>query len=192
MEFFHKHTQVPPERGDLLISEPFLPDPNFERSVVYLCEHDDNGSFGFVLNQKSQVNLDEVIEEVNEAKAPVFVGGPVERNTLHYLHRSEQLGDDSKEIMNGIMWGVNFENLLYSVNTKIIDLSDIKFFVGYSGWSPGQLEEELKANSWIVYKSAGKELVFDTDSKELWKIAMNDLGGKYKMMSNYPSDPRLN
>ena len=192
MDYFHTHTNFKPERGDLLISEPFLPDPNFERSVVYLCEHDENGSFGFVLNQVSQVTLEEVIEEVEHSDAPVYVGGPVERNTMHFLHRSDLLKEDSKEICNGIMWGVNFENLLTLINTYQMDFDDIKFFVGYSGWSPGQLEEELKSNSWIIYKSAEKDLVFDLSSKDLWKQAMSELGGKYRMMSNYPTDPRLN
>ena len=192
MDFFHTNKTDKPQRGDLLISEPFLPDPNFERSVVYLCEHDENGSFGFVLNQQSQVDLDQVIEEIPEAKTPVYIGGPVERNTLHFLHRTPELLDSSKEICNGIMWGANFDKLVHLIDTGQIDFNDIRFFVGYSGWSPGQLEEELQSNSWIVFRGALKEHVFDFDSKDLWKQVMNQLGGKYRMMSNYPTDPRLN
>ena len=191
-EYFHKGTNQKPERGDLLISEPFLPDPNFERSVVYLCEHDENGSFGFVLNHQSEVQLQDVLEEIDSAAAPLFVGGPVERNTLHFLHRSKDLTEGAKEIKNGVLWGVNFEELLSRINMHTLDYNDIKFFVGYSGWSPGQLEEEIKANSWIIYKSATAQQVFDVDSKDLWKHVLNELGGKYKVMSNYPSDPRLN
>ncbi len=191
-EYFHKNTNQKPERGDLLISEPFLPDPNFERSVVYLCEHDENGSFGFVLNHQSEVKLQDVLEEIESAEAPIFIGGPVERNTLHFLHRSEELNQGAKEIKNGVLWGVNFEDLLSRINMHTLDFEDIKFFVGYSGWSPGQLEEEINANSWIIYKSASAQQVFDVNSKDLWKHVLNELGGKYKVMSNYPSDPRLN
>ena len=192
MDYFATDQLIEPEKGDLLISEPYLPDPNFERTVILLCEHDENGSFGFVLNKPSNSGLSELIEEAEGFDSTVYVGGPVQQNTLHFLHKSPNKLASDKEIVNGVYWGVDFDNLLTSINTKVVDENDLKFFIGYSGWSEGQLLDELKAKSWIVYKKATPELVFDMNAEELWKEALQNMGGKYRVISNYPTDPRLN
>ncbi len=192
MDYFATDQLIEPEKGDLLISEPYLPDPNFERTVILLCEHDENGSFGFVLNKPSNSGLSELIEEAEGFDSTVYVGGPVQQNTLHFLHKSPNKLSSDKEIVNGVYWGVDFDNLLTSINTKVVDENDLKFFIGYSGWSEGQLLDELKAKSWIVYKKATPELVFDMNAEELWKEALQNMGGKYRVISNYPTDPRLN
>ncbi|WP_258099850.1 YqgE/AlgH family protein [Marinoscillum pacificum] len=192
MDYFATDQLIEPEKGDLLISEPYLPDPNFERTVILLCEHDENGSFGFVLNKPSNSGLSELIEEAEGFDSTVYVGGPVQQNTLHFLHKSPNKLASDKEIVNGVYWGVDFDNLLTSINTKVVDENDLKFFIGYSGWSDGQLLDELKAKSWIVYKKATPELVFDMNPEELWREALQNMGGKYRVISNYPTDPRLN
>lgn len=192
MDYFATDQLIEPERGDLLISEPYLSDPNFDRTVILLCEHDENGSFGFVLNKPAKSNLSELIEEVDGFDADVHVGGPVQQNTLHFLHRSPAKLSGDKEIINGIFWGIDFDGLLTSINTKMVSENDLKFFVGYSGWSEGQLMDELRAKTWIVYKKATPELVFETNAEELWKEALKNMGGKYRIISNYPTDPRLN
>lgn len=192
MDYFTTDQIVEPERGDLLISEPYLPDPNFERTVILLCEHDENGSFGFVLNKPSQATLPELIEEVDDFDPKVFMGGPVQQNTLHFLHKSHHTLEGDKKIVEGVYWGVDFDNLLLSINTMQVSKADLKFFVGYSGWSPGQLMDELKAKSWIVFKKASPDMVFEMNPDELWKEALKTMGGKFKVISNYPTDPRLN
>jgi len=192
MDYFTSDHIISPEKGDLLISEPYLPDPNFERTVILLCEHDENGSFGFVLNKPAQPSLAELVEEVGSFDAQVYIGGPVQQNTLHFLHRSPIHLKGDREILNKIYWGIDFENLLTALNTHQVGESDLKFFVGYSGWSPGQLMDELKAKSWIVLKNATPEMVFEVDANELWKEALKTKGGKFRVISNYPTDPRLN
>lgn len=192
MDYFATDNFIEPSRGDLLISEPYLPDPNFERTVILLCEHDHNGSFGFVLNKPTQNVLSELIKDVPQVKSPVFVGGPVQQNTLHFLHRSELVLDGDREVGKGIYWGIDFEGLMGMVDSFQISLEDVRFFIGYSGWSPGQLVDELKAKSWIVYKKASSDLVFDVPSDNLWKQVLENMGGKYRVISNYPIDPRLN
>lgn len=192
IDYFDIKNGVNPERGDLLISEPYLPDPNFERSVIYLCEHDDNGTFGFVLNKPSLLHFEDVVEEAEGFKELLMIGGPVEQQTLHFLHRNHELMESGKLIKNDIHWGGNFERLLSVVQNKMIDPTDFKFFIGYSGWSEGQLADELKAKSWIVYKGATASQVFDTDPDELWRSVLKEMGGTYRMFSNYPTDPRLN
>lgn len=192
IDYFDIRNIAPPERGDLLISEPYLPDPNFERSVIYLCEHDENGTFGFVLNKSSLLNFDEAVEQVDGFSEQLMIGGPVEQQTLHFLHRNHQVMESGKLIQNGIYWGGDFERLLSIIENRIIDPRDFKFFIGYSGWSEGQLMQEIDAKSWIVYKGATASQVFDTDPDDLWRTVLKEMGGKYKMFSNYPSDPRLN
>lgn len=191
MDFFSSDKLVVPQRGDLLISEPYLPDPNFERTVVYLCEHDSSGSFGFVLNKMAQVGVSDVVDEIN-FQTDLYIGGPVQQDTLHYIHRDMQLSESSNLISEGIFWGGNYDILLGRLNTKSINVNDIRFFLGYSGWSAGQLIQELKSKSWIVLKCATQEMIFEWDNQELWKECLKIMGGKYRLMSNYPKDPRLN
>ncbi len=174
-----------------MISEPFLPDPNFERTVVLLCEHNEDGSFGFVLNKPSQVKVNEIMEDLDELDATVFVGGPVQQNTLHFVHRSDKI-EGGTEITPGLFWGGNFDQLTFLGQEGLIDINNFRFFAGYSGWSEGQLEEELKANSWIVTPPASADLIFDSDVDSLWKTVLKQLGGRFHVYSNYPTDPRLN
>lgn len=185
-------SHIPLSKGDLLISEPFLPDPNFERSVILLCEHNEDGSIGFVLNKPMELQLKDVLEEVNGFEKVLYRGGPVQEDTLHFIHRFGTSLEGSEEIGNGIYWGGNFEQLLSMINTKQLNPTDFLFFVGYSGWSPGQLENELKEESWIVHKNASPFDVFDSSAPNLWRKVLNNMGGKYRMFSNYPIDPRLN
>ncbi len=192
MDFFTPDKIIEPSRGDLLISEPYLPDPNFERTVILICEHDENGTFGFVLNKKANVQLADVVEEVGSYEADLFVGGPVQQDTLHFIHRSDQLIESSNKIAENVYWGGSYEELLGLVNTRAIQATDVRFFVGYSGWSPGQLMDEMKAHSWIVFKQVTSEMIFDWDNQDLWKACLKSMGGKYKLISGYPKDPRLN
>lgn len=192
MDYFAPDYIIEPQRGDLLISEPYLPDPNFERTVVLLCEHDENGSFGFVLNKSAQTTLPDLIEEAEGFDANVYLGGPVQQNTLHFIHRGAVGLSGDKEIVNGIYWGIDFENLLTAINTKKVKKEDLRFFIGYSGWSPGQLLEEMKAKSWILYRGTNPSLAFDIRPEDLWKETLKQMGGKFKVISNYPTDPRLN
>ncbi len=192
MDYFQINKKFTPQKGDLLISEPYLPDPNFERTAILICEHDENGTFGFVLNKLTEYVFDEVMKIEGDFKESIFLGGPVQQDTLHFIHRVPELFDNKKEIIDGIYWGGEFERLLSLINTKEIDSNDFRFFIGYSGWEAGQLDEELKAKSWIVYQNTNTELIFDTPHDNIWKQILSEMGGKFKMFSNYPIDPNLN
>jgi putative transcriptional regulator len=191
MEFFKYRNKIEPERGRLLISEPFLPDPNFERTVVLLCEHNEEGSFGFVLNKPSILKVSEVMDELKNFEHDVFVGGPVQQDTLHFIHRDEDINDGTL-VHDNINWGGNFEKVLAMADTFQLQPGKIKFFLGYSGWSPGQLDEELEQDSWIVCDFISAELLFETDASEMWKKALDNMGGRFSVYSKYPVDPRLN
>jgi putative transcriptional regulator len=191
MEFFKYRNKIKPEKGRLLISEPFLPDPNFERTVVLLCEHNEEGSFGFVLNKPSILKVNEVMEDITGLDNLVYVGGPVQQDTLHFIHRNAVL-ENAVEIVDRIHWGGAFEKLMLLCETKQIISGDIRFFLGYSGWGPGQLESELDQDSWIVCDYITDQLLFDTGPEIMWRKALENMGGRFSMYSNYPVDPRLN
>lgn len=191
MEFFKYRNKIKPEKGRLLISEPFLPDPNFERTVVLLCEHNEKGSFGFVLNKPSILKVNEVMEDITELDNLVYIGGPVEQDTLHFIHRNAIL-TNAVEIVDNIYWGGAFGNLMLLCETHQITAKDIRFFLGYSGWGPGQLETELDQDSWIVCDFVIDQLLFDTGSEIMWRKALENMGGRFSVYSNYPVDPRLN
>ena len=189
--YFQYKNELNPAKGRLLISEPFLPDPNFERTVVLICEHNEEGSFGFVLNKKSKVYFDDIMEEVEGFKKDIYIGGPVQQDTLHFIHRSPSVVGGVK-IGEGIYWGGDFDQVMTMINTRQINDADFRFFVGYSGWGEGQLEQELEADSWIVSPEVNDALVFDLEAQDLWRTVLKQMGGRYNMYSNYPQDPRLN
>ncbi|TDH22995.1 YqgE/AlgH family protein [Segetibacter sp. 3557_3] len=177
--------------GDILISDPFLKDPNFMRSVVVICEHQPQGSFGFVLNKKYEQGLGDLIADIPDTNFPVYYGGPVQLDTVHFLHRLPGLITGGFEIADGIFWGGDFEEVTELLKEGKVNRNDIRFFIGYSGWSEGQLEEEMKTKSWITSK-ATEELIFSPDVNNTWKVALKQLGGEYQQMVNYPIDPQLN
>jgi len=182
---------IEPASGVLLIADPFLKDPNFMRTVVCLCEHQQEGSFGFVLNKKFEQTIDELITDLEGFKIPVYYGGPVQLDTIHFLHQYPDIIPDAVKVTDDIYWGGNFETVTALIKSDGIDLSKIKFFIGYSGWSEGQLADELKENSWIT-SSATRNLIFDTGFSEVWKESLRYLGGDYELLVNSPIDPQLN
>ena len=182
---------IEPGPGILLIADPFLKDPNFLRTVVFLCEHKAEGSFGFVLNRKYENTLDELIPELEGHTLPVYYGGPVQQDTIHFLHQYPDEIPGGVEVLKGVYWGGNFDSVVDLIKKGGIDAGRIRFFIGYSGWSEGQLEEERKEKSWLTVK-AKRKLVFHRHHEDIWKEALKELGGEYEMMINYPIDPQLN
>jgi putative transcriptional regulator len=179
-----------PEKGKLLISEPFLFDPNFNRTVILITEHNEDGTVGFVLNKNTTLLVQDVVENFPEIDAPLFVGGPVEPNRLNYIHTYSKLSE-SIEISDNLYWGGNFDELKLLIETNKISANDIRFFSGYSGWDKNQLIEEINEKSWIVAK-APIQKILHLEADKLWKKVMTGLGKKYEIMSNFPEDPSLN
>lgn len=191
MTFFNDGVKFDPKKGSLLISEPFLPDPNFERTVILLCEHNEQGSFGFVLNKPSLLRMNDVIQEMGSFSDILYVGGPVQQDTLHFIHRSPDI-EGGLKIAEGIYWGGNFETVAILLKQDLLKSDDFRFFLGYSGWGEGQLNDEIEQNSWIVSDLVTSTQIFETEPEILWKEVLKNMGGKFKMFSNYPTDPRLN
>jgi len=177
--------------GTLLISDPFLKDPNFLRSVVLICEHQQEGSFGFVLNKLYNQKLNELMSDLGNIDYPVYYGGPVQVDTLHFLHRRPDVITGGIQIIEDIYWGGSFDQVLSLLTEGLISKNDIRFFIGYSGWGEGQLENELTQKSWITHIGS-KKLIFHKNTALLWKDALLDMGGEYSILVNYPIDPQLN
>jgi putative transcriptional regulator len=182
---------ISPESGILLIADPFLKDPHFKRTVVFICEHQTAGSFGFVLNKKYRQTMDELVTSFEGFTIPVYYGGPVQLDTIHFLHQYPDLIPGSQEVIKGVYWGGDFDIVTKLVKNNEIDLNKIRFFLGYSGWSDGQLNDELKEKTWLTV-SATRKLVFHPSPDEVWKDSLKHLGGDYEMMINFPIDPQLN
>lgn len=194
LDFIKKYLyclMIEPASGTLLVANPHLNDPNFIRTVIFLCEHNAEGSFGFVLNRKLDYTIDELVPELGDFQMPVFEGGPVELHTLHFLHQYPEQIPGGIEVIKDVYWGGEFEKLIELINSRTIDTEKIRFFLGYSGWSEGQLTTEMEEKTWIV-SSATAKFLFTENEKELWKEVLKELGGAYELIINAPLDPRMN
>lgn len=183
--------ELNPSKGKLLVAEPsILNDKEFNRSVIYLTEHNKDGCIGFIINKPTDFVLNDLIPEIR-CNFPVFNGGPVEQENLYFIHRMPELIPNSIEIDKNIYWGGDFETLTNLLNDNLINVSDIRFFLGYSGWSVNQLDEELNESTWIVVKNRYPNLL-KVNSDDLWKNQLMAFGGEYQIWANAPQNPALN
>lgn len=177
-------------QGSLLVADPFLQEQPFKRSVVFLAEHSSDGSVGFVLNHPTSFTFNNVVEGFPDFPAPVYLGGPVESRILHFLHTIPEL-DGGYHIANDIYWGGNLAQLKTLMQDNTLQSSDIRFFIGYSGWGPQQLAGEIKRKSWIVAPST-PSAVFSTATTSLWAERLQSLGSEYALLVHAPAHPSFN
>ena len=178
--------------GTLLISAPMMQDPNFRRTVVLLCEHEPGeGTFGLTLNRELDVQLGDVLEDFAAYNPPLYLGGPVQRETLHYLHTRSNDIPGGVDLPGDVTWGGNFETVQQIVKGGDASFDDLRFFLGYAGWGPGQLEAELDDAAWITAPGA-TDLIFDTEPDALWRTVLRRMGGEYAVLANFPDAPRMN
>jgi putative transcriptional regulator len=177
--------------GSILIADPFLKDPNFLRTAIFLCEDETEGSFGLVLNRKVEYVIGDLMNDLEGCEFPVFYGGPVQQNTIHFLHNQPGLITGGKKITDEIYWGGEFDEVVSLLQRNALSQQNIRLFLGYSGWGANQLEAELKENTWLT-TYASPQLVFTNDINSIWKNALKQLGGKYEQLIHYPIDPQLN
>ena len=178
-------------KGKLLVAEPtILTDRSFNRSVILITEHDENGSVGFIFNKPTEYTLGDLFTEL-DSTLPVYFGGPVSENNLYFVHSVPELIPDSIEISNGVFWGGDFDAVMKLLKEDVLSKNDIRFFLGYSGWSSKQLEEELSVYSWVVIENNFQNL-FNINHNSFWKDEIKKFGGVYKIWANAPSNPSLN
>ena len=178
------------EIGNILIAEPFLQGKYFSRSVIFMVEHDEKGSIGFVLNKPMAYTTSDLVTELAGLEYPVYIGGPVEQNQLYYLHNHAAV-EDALHIVPGIYWGGDFSKLTRLLQEGKIQPGEVRFFAGYSGWDAGQLDRELDENSWMVGDITPARF-FEIPNDNLWEASMSGLGGRYRIWANFPKDPIMN
>jgi putative transcriptional regulator len=183
---------VAPQKGRILIAEPFLPGSYFNRSIVLLVAHSDKGAVGFILNKRIDYPVHEVIGEFPGFDANIYLGGPVSTDSVYFIH---SLGDripGSIHVKDDMYWGGDFEEIKHQIHQGLVRPEQIRFFLGYSGWDNGQLEEEIKENSWLVSEIDQSHVMESTSPKSMWVQAVRDLGGKYSLWEHFPENPSLN
>ena len=180
------------KKGCLLIAEPsIIGDLSFNRSVILLADHNDEGSVGFILNKPLKYKLRDLIPDIDSG-LKIYNGGPVEQDNLYFIHNVPELIPNSIEISNGIFWGGDFEVTKELINNREIKKKNIRFFLGYSGWETNQLAEELDDNSWIIVENDLQHKIISKNSQNFWKEKLNEIGGEYIYFSNSPENPTLN
>jgi len=186
-----KTNSLKPAKGRLLLSEPFMGDYYFGRSVILLAEHNEEGSVGVILNKPAIAGFNEVLKDFPEFDSPVYIGGPVETNSLFYIHTIGEQIEGSVEINSGLFWGGDIEAIKEMILLKMIKPNDIRFYIGYSGWGEDQLKSELERNSWLV-APADKDSIFNTDPLAMWNKFIEKMGNEYRYWTKFPIDPNMN
>lgn len=186
-----KTNNLNPAKGRLLLSEPFMGDYYFGRSVILLAEHNEEGSFGVILNKPTSAAFNDVLKDFPEFDAPVYIGGPVETNSLFYVHTLGEQIQGSVKIFNNMYWGGDIDAIKEMILLKMIQPEDIRFYVGYSGWGKDQLKSELKRNSWLV-TLAKKSIIFNADPQSMWNNVIDKMGDEYRHWNKFPIDPNMN
>lgn len=167
-------------------------DPNFKRTAVLLCEHsEEDGSIGFILNKKLDMRVDELIADFPEFDTRVFFGGPVQTDTIHYVHNMGDLLEESRKVADGVWWGGSFEKLKFLITSRLITPANIRFFVGYSGWQDGQLREEMGIGSWVL-ADMHPNYLFKSRPEVLWSQIMSNKGDAYTIIANIPDSVTYN
>lgn len=182
--------KLKPKTGRLLISEPNMDDANFQRSVLILAQHNQEETIGFILNQQTRFKINDLIENFPKFDAKIYIGGPVERNSLHFIHTLGNQIEGSVHITDNLYWSGNFQTLMLLISQGKVTSQQVRFFAGYSGWSPGQLDYELESDSWIVANS--NKINLDKNDKKLWRDCLKNMDREYAIWSNLPEDPSLN
>ncbi len=185
-----KSNGLKPEKGRALIAEPILPDVIFSRSVILIVDDYENKHTGFILNKESSVDLGSVIPAFEGKDFPLFLGGPVDTENVHFLHTYGSIIPDAIHVKDNIWWGGDFDAVIEMVEVNVLDQKKISFFLGYSSWTEGQLEDELEDDSWLVC-NVPDSFVF-SDPKELWKRSLTFVDKKYEIWRNFPENPELN
>ena len=192
LDFFKiEHNDILPDKGRVLVSEPFLQDEYFKRSVVLITEHNDEGTLGFVLNNPINYDASDILKDFPAIDAMVGIGGPVRTDTVHYIHSMGDQIPESVHVLGSVFWGGDFEMVRMLIEAGELDGKSIRFFVGFSSWYPGQLAREISENSWLVTTLDPKSVMTGKDN-QLWKKVLLNEERKYQMWTRYPEDSLMN
>ncbi|NWJ51152.1 MAG: YqgE/AlgH family protein [Bacteroidetes bacterium] len=175
-----------PASGNILLAEPGLQDFYFRQSVILLGEMDNEGAFGMIINKRTNIHFSDVVTDHVGFNPYIYLGGPVKSQNLFFIHRMATI-PGSKEISKGIYWGGDSDVLFKMLENELIDDSQVRFFLGYAGWTPKQLDAEIEQNSWQV-TTLTTDQIFNADQKHLWADEMLSINPNYKLWFNMPED----
>ncbi len=180
------------KNGVVLVAEPSLiGDMSFQKSVILVANHCNTGTIGFIMNKPTASTISDFIPDVTE-EYRIYNGGPVEQDNLYFVHSIPELIPNSVKIAENLYWGGSFEVVSELMIDRIIEPDDIKFFLGYSGWSFNQLETEISGNSWIVSAEENLRTLINDRIDCYWKDQMLTLGDRYSIWANAPENPEYN
>ena len=179
-------------KGRLLVSEPLSGDSFFSRSLVLITEHNEkDGSIGYILNKPTSYRLNDVLGSNYDYNPVIGFGGPVQPETLHFIHTFGEKLPGSMQVFDDLYWSGDFEIIKMMAEQNQLNDNNIRFFLGYSGWAPKQLNDELKKHYWLIEK-ADTNFVISSRDKDSWKSLLQNKGSIYKSWLNVPKNPNLN
>lgn len=180
--------------GTFLIASPTLRDSNFLRTVVLLCEHNERGSMGLIVNRPSEAKVADAVSGIEVPLPPeeqLFIGGPVQPEALLVLHRVAKPIPGEQPVCDGMALGGEMQALIQLIADPRGPDDRVRVYAGYAGWGAGQLDGELEAGGWITCSAAAR-FVFDVEPAQVWAEVLSSLGEEYAYLTRVPLDPRVN
>jgi len=174
--------------GTILIAKPFMEDKRFEKAIILIAEHNTNGTIGFMINRKNTININELIPEINPLQTTIREGGPVEKETLFFIHKSPELIKKSEKIRGDFFWSGDVTHLIKGLKEDKIYGNEIIFLNGYAGWDKHQLETEIEEGSWIIHEMNLQRLY----TKIEWSSILIEVNKEFEVWASAPSDFHLN
>jgi len=182
---------VLPKKGRILIAEPFLPGNYFNRAVILLVAFSKKGTVGFIINKQIDLQVQDYIEDFPDFNAQVYMGGPVSTDSIYFIHTRGDIIPGSIQVLDNLYWGGDFEELKKLIGLGLIQSNEVRFFLGYSGEAAGQLDREIKENSWLV-NNVDSTTVMRHLNMSSWVDFVKQVGKPYSLWVNYPENPSLN
>ena len=190
LDIFKIESKLKPKQGRVLIAEPFLPGDYFSRSTVLLVQCSEEGDVGFILNKPTDLMVKDLFKGFPDFDANAFLGGPVSNDKLFFLHTLGDKIPDSLPISGDLFWSGNFDHLTALISAGLVEEEEVRFFLGYAGWSAGQLAAEIADHSWVVIEPT-VETILSSD-ENFWNDSVQSIGGNALLWQNFPENPELN
>lgn len=180
-----------PRQGCVLIAEPFLSGSYFNRSIIIIASYSENGAVGFILNKKVDYPVEDIFVDFPNFDSEIHIGGPVGTDSIYFIHTLGNVIPDSVLIKENLYFGGDFNALKLQIKLGLVAHNQVRFFLGYSGWDAGQLDEEINENSWLVADISEADLM-NFEENTMWSKSVRAMGGRYSMWENFPENPSLN
>ncbi len=190
LDIFKIENKLVPQEGRVLIAEPFLQGDYFSRSTVLLVQCNEEGDVGFILNKPTNLRVKELFKGFPDFESNAFLGGPVSNDKLFFLHTLGEKIPDSLLITGNLYWSGDFGHLISLIRAGLVEEEDIRFFLGYSGWSAGQLAAEIAGHSWVVTEPSVENIL--SSDENFWNDSIQLIGGNALLWQNFPENPELN